>query len=74
MSVVAIKSQAPNPSALEIAQAALDRVKSGETVAIAVVEVLRGRAVRTSCSAGDCYHLLNSGAARLANRLAAQDD
>ena len=58
--------------ALELAEQILARVRNGETVSLAVVEVRRDRSVACAWSSGDSYHRLNSGAARLANRLASE--
>lgn len=63
----------PNMSALELAQGLIDRIKSGEAVDIAIVEVGSNKRVATAWSAGNSYHLLNSGAARLAARLASEE-
>jgi hypothetical protein len=53
------------------------RVDSGETLALAIVEVQRGGIVSTIAdtdSSGEFYHQLNSGAARLAWLLASHVD
>ena len=74
MSVVSLHS-APalvSEDALELAEQILARVRNGETVGLAVVEVRRDRSVACAWSQGDSYHRLNSGAARLANRLASE--
>lgn len=65
-----------NKNAIELVEEILVRLKSGESVAFGFVEVRKARTVATGYS--DCkdgaYHLLNSGAARLAARLANVDD
>jgi hypothetical protein len=65
-----------NEDAADMLRQLLARVESGEALAIAVVEVMRGGGVATgySNSRSGNYHALNSGAARLANRLAAVAD
>lgn len=65
-----------NGDAAELLRGLLARIESGETVAIAFVEVQRAGMVSTaySNSRTGCYHALNSGAARLAHRLAAVGD
>lgn len=74
MSVVSLHA-APSlvsEDALELAEQVLARIRSGETVSLAVVEVRKDRSVACAWSQGDSYHRLNSGAARLANRLASE--
>lgn len=65
-----------NEEAVEAAEEVLARLKSGEAVAFAYVLVLKGRIVATGYVKGlaGCYHTLNSGAARLAHRLASEDE
>ena len=65
-----------NEDAAEMLRSLLARVESGEVVAVAIVEVKRAGVVATgfSNSRSGHYHALNSGAARLANRLAAIAD
>lgn len=70
LSLVSAPPEAIDPDLLERAEELLARVKSGETLALATVEVQRGRIVQTGWSDNGYYHELNSGAARLANRLA----
>lgn len=60
----------PRQAAVDLAEQALANVKSGKTVALAVVEVHPGGRVSTGWSDGPYYHRLNSGAATLATRLA----
>ena len=52
----------------------LERLRAGQSVAVAFVEVKRGGIVATAFSKSDVFHFLNSGAATLANRLAASTD
>ena len=52
----------------------LERAENGEVLAVALVEVRRGGAVATAWTCGNSHHFLNSGAARLASRLARTDD
>ena len=61
-----------NADAIALIEGVAERLRSGETTSVAIVEVLRGRqvAMAWSQSADGSYHLLNSGAARLAARLA----
>jgi len=65
-----------NGDAAEMLRALLGRIESGEAIAVAFVEVKRAGVVATgySNSRNGCYHALNSGAARLAHRLAAVSD
>lgn len=62
----------PNADALKLVEDVAGRLRSGESIAVALVEVRKGREVATawSQSPDGSYHLLNSGAARLAARLA----
>lgn len=49
------------------------RVRDGVTDAVGIVEVRESRTVVTwTCDAAQSYHGLNSGAARLASRLASE--
>ena len=59
-----------NQDALEMAEALVERIKSGLCIDLAVVEVHSDGGVMTGYSAGSEYHRLTSGAARLAARLA----
>jgi hypothetical protein len=59
-----------NQSVVDVVEDALAKAKSGEATAIAVVMVLRGRETLTYVSKSNDYHMLNSGAAILAARLA----
>lgn len=63
-----------NQAAIDLAEEVLGRLRSGETIAFAVVEVRKARTVATGYVAADQYHLLNSGAARLAVRIASEVD
>ncbi len=63
-----------NRDAIELCEEVLARLKSGEAVAVALVEVRRGGVVATAVSKSDVYHQLNSGAARLASSLATSTD
>lgn len=66
----------PNAHALELIEACAERLRSGESIAVALVEVRKGRTVGSAWSEAPdgSYHLLNSGVARLAHRLASQSD
>lgn len=61
-----------NGEAVEMLSGLLERVRSGEAIAVAFVEVKRGGIVANAFanSRTGSYHALNSGAARLAYRLA----
>lgn len=59
-----------NGDAIELAEGLLERLRSGEAIAVAFVEVGADGSVGTAYSKSSSYHLLNSGAARLASRLA----
>lgn len=67
-------SRKPVDDIIDLLEEALERAKAGESVGIGIIEVRVGRTVATALSYTDCYHLLMSGAARLAHRLAAQED
>lgn len=69
--VVAIRAEV-NASAVSLVEEVLERLRSGVTLAVAVVEVKKGRLVATGWvdSPSGSYHELNSGAATLASRLA----
>lgn len=73
---VALIQQCPktNDDAIALVEGLLERLKAGEAVSVAVVEVLKSKTVATawSDSPDGNYHLLNSGVARLAHRLAAE--
>lgn len=60
-----------NHDAVLLIEGVLERLKSGKSVAVAVVEVLDRSDVACAFSRSTYYHQLNSGAARLAARLAA---
>lgn len=60
-----------NEVAVERLGEILERFKSGESLAFAIVEVKRAGTVATQyVSDGKSYHELNSGAATLAHRIA----
>jgi hypothetical protein len=63
-------TSAPNEDAIALVEGLLERLRSGESVAVAFVEVFRNRSVATAWCESESYHLLNSGAAGLAARLA----
>jgi hypothetical protein len=62
-----------NEVAVQEVEGLLERLKSGDSTAVGVVEVKRGNYVATFYVAGRHYHELNSGAARLANRIAREE-
>lgn len=66
--------QNTNQDAVELVEQLLERLWSGEVVDVALVQVTRDGSVSTVWSKGESYHRLNSGAARLANRLASEED
>lgn len=68
------ESKASTKHVIEVLEDCLARAREGEILAVAVVEVRRGRAVASHWTQGDHYHLLHSGAQRLAHRLAADED
>lgn len=68
MAIVQIKDEV-RPEVIEFLEAALERARSGDIIGVALVEVSKGRDVAFD-HVGESYHLLNSGAARLAARLA----
>lgn len=59
-----------NRCAIEMVEGLLERLRSGEAVAVALVEVKADGFVATGYSKSRHYHHLNSGAATLAHRLA----
>jgi hypothetical protein len=61
----------PNAEAITMIENLLERLKSGDTIAVAFVEVAKRRTVSIWAPAAPdgCYHCLNSGAARLAMRI-----
>lgn len=64
-----------NMDAIELVQTALDALRSGNVIAVAVVMVDKDmRTVSTGWSRSKAYHQLNSGAARLSARLATAQD
>lgn len=65
-----------NKTAIEAVELLLARLRSGESSAMAYVEISRGGIVSTvySNSEEGCYHHLNSGCARLAQRIASEGD
>jgi hypothetical protein len=60
----------PSQEAIELVDGVLARLKSGESVAAAIVEVKPGGLVAQGWSGGPYHHELSSGAATLAWRLA----
>jgi hypothetical protein len=72
MTVVPLEVVEPTPDkdTIEAIEGLLDRVRSGECIAVAFVEVGRDRSVATARFADNSHHLLTSGAATLAARLA----
>lgn len=66
------KPKSVNKDAQQMVEDLLERVKSGETVDVAVVEVTNKGTVATAWSGAGFRHMLNSGAAVLAQRLAAE--
>lgn len=66
----------PNAELVDVVEAMLARVKSGEVQAAAIVEVRNTGGVATHWmgSMRGWYHQLNSGAARLASRLSMDED
>jgi len=71
---IGLAAASVNREAIELAEEVLERLRSGETIAFAVIEVRKARTVGTAYVAADQYHLLNSGAARLAVRIASEVD
>lgn len=59
-----------NLDAIELLEGTLARLRRGESVAVALVEVFANGGVGTAYCKSNHYHQLNSGAARLAARLA----
>lgn len=73
LQVVPTEQLAPyvNKDAVTLIEGLLDRLKSGHSVAVAIVEVYAaGDTVATAYSMGDNYHKLCSGCARLATHIA----
>lgn len=68
--VVALVENDVNHDAVALIRETLDRAEKGEVIAVAIVEVRKARTVATAVSKSECYHALNSGAARLAAHLA----
>ena len=62
---------APDGDLVAFVEDLLARVKSGETIGLAIVEADRARNVSCGWSGGS-YHLINSGAARLAHKMAGE--
>ena len=60
-------------SVVHLLQEALDLALQGEVVAAAVIYVSPDQTVTSGYTGGHSYHYLNSGAARLAARLARED-
>lgn len=65
-----------NQQAIDACKQLLARLENGEAVAAAFIEVGRAGEVATAWFNSDdgCYHSLNSGAARLASRIAGVAD
>lgn len=63
-----------NGDAIELCEGLLERLRNGDSVAVAFVEVKRSRVVATAWSKSDTFHFLNSGAAILAARIASETD
>lgn len=62
-----------NHDAIQLMEGVLDRLRSGEVVAVGLVEVKQRGVVGTAYSAGTgWYHELSSGAATLAVRFATE--
>lgn len=59
-----------NADAIEIVEGLLERLKAGEVVAVAIVEVLREAGVANHYSQSNRYFELMAGVARLHARLA----
>lgn len=59
-----------NADAIDLIEGLLARLKTGEAIAAAFVEVKKGNTIATAWSkTTGGYHLMNSGAARLSTRL-----
>jgi hypothetical protein len=69
-----LASNPVNDDALRLVEETLARVKAGEVVAVAIVEVRLAGSVATAFSRSECYHKLNSGCARLAVAMASIPD
>jgi hypothetical protein len=63
-----------NDDAIKLAEGLLERLRSGEAIACAFVEVKRAGWVATAYSKSNSYHHLLSGACRLQNRIASEPD
>lgn len=64
-----------NQDAVEMVEAVLGRLRSGETLAVGIIEHRANGGVSTIVSESKAsYHQLNSGAARLAHVLAGMGD
>ena len=64
----------PAESVVNLLEDVLRMAKDGDITAVAIVLVHRGRKTSGAWTSGADYHLLNSGAARLATKLAMDDD
>ena len=61
--------------AVDLIEGTLRGLREGRVLAVAIVEVRANGAVATAYNGREgCYHQLSSGAARLANRLASEQD
>jgi hypothetical protein len=65
-----VRASVVNADAVGLLEEHLAKVRAGEVVAVGLVAVYASGAVGVATSDGDEYHRLNSGAARLAARLA----
>lgn len=63
-----------NEDAIRLLEETLERAKSGDVIAVAIIEIRKARTVATSICKSLSYHELNSGAARLAAHLASMPD
>lgn len=68
--VLPFPAPAPSQAAIDLVSGLLERLKSGECVAAAIVDVSPDGGVGTGWSKSQHHHLLTSGAATLAWRLA----
>jgi hypothetical protein len=62
----------PVPNIVTALRILLEQAERGEVVGLAYIAVTPGQFVTTFCDGDNCYHHLNSGAARLAARLAVE--
>lgn len=71
---LSLAAEKVNKDALCLAEETVERLKRGEVIAVAIIEVRKAGTVATAVSKSSCYHALNSGAARLASHLASLPD